>query len=136
MAVRLIPLSDAARRVIGGEFLAIDRFPFRVGRESRSILGRMASEIERRLGNAPQVNDLYIVEHPLDQFHHVSREHFLIDVENDRYYLADRGSVCGTTVAGRVVGGNRGGGRVELHDQDVIVVGTTESPFVFRFDIS
>jgi hypothetical protein len=133
MPVRLVALSDGARHAIDGEFLTIERFPFRVGRESRSMLARMASELERRLGTAPQVNDLYIVEHPLEKFHHVSREHFLIDLDHGRYFLTDRGSVCGTIVAGRTIGGDRAGGRVELHDQDVIVVGTTASPFAFRF---
>jgi len=44
----------------------------------------------------------------------------------------DRGSVCGTIVEGRVLGGARTGGRVQVHDQDVIIVGTSASPFVFK----
>jgi hypothetical protein len=34
------------------------------------------------------------------------------------------------------VGGNRAGGRIALHDQDIIVAGTSASPYVFKFVVS
>ena len=38
----------------------------------------------------------------------------------------------GSLVEGRVLGDARTGGRIELHDRDVIIVGTSASPFVFK----
>ena len=91
---------------------------------------------ERRLGIGPPLNDLYLMEQPSGGQWHISREHFLIEHAVDgRYYVMDRQSVCGTLVAGKAVGGHRAGGRRELHDQDVIVVGTATSPFRFRFEL-
>ena len=136
MSPRLIATSDAARRAIDGEFRTIDRLPFRVGRDSRSPSGRLASEAERRKGAVSQVNDVYLFEDPLARYHHVSREHFLIDAEHGQFCVVDRHSVCGTIVAGKTVGGERAGGRIELHDQDVIVAGTAASPYVFKFVVT
>ena len=112
-----------------GQVLA--RLPFKIGRESRSMLTRLSNSLDRRIGSVPQVNDIYIDER--DRFVHVSREHLLIDVNEDGYFLVDRGSVCGTIVAGRQVGGERLGGRIQLRDHDVIIVGTAASPYVFKF---
>ena len=49
--------------------------------------------------------------------------------------LTDRGSMCGTTVNGTTIGGQRRGGHVELHDRAQIVVGDAKSPFTFEFHI-
>jgi hypothetical protein len=129
MSPRLIAMSDDTRRAIEGEFLTINRLPFRVGRDSRAPSNGLAAEAERRKGTAGQVNDAYLLAH----FHHVSREHFLIDAEHGLFYVVDRRSLFGTIVAGKTVGGARTGGRSELHDQDVIVAGTAASPYVFKF---
>jgi pSer/pThr/pTyr-binding forkhead associated (FHA) protein len=136
MSARLIALTDDTRRAIGAEFLTLSTFPFRIGRESRTALARMAFSLERRLGSSPQLNDVYLQENPLGQFFHISREHFMIDRDEEgAYFLTDRGSVCGTTINGETIGGDRRGGRVALHDHDVIVVGTPASPYSFRFRI-
>ncbi len=136
MPPRLIATSDEARRAISGEFLTIDHLPFRLGRDSRTPSSQLASDAERRQGTVAELNDVYIFEDPLAKVHHVSREHFLIDAEHGLFYVVDRRSVCGTIVAGKTVGGARAGGRVELHDQDVIVAGTAASPYVFKFLVS
>ena len=47
--------------------------------------------------------------------------------------LVDRGSALGTYVGGNRVGGNDAGGVAARHAGEVIVVGSSESPFVFRF---
>jgi hypothetical protein len=131
MTAWLVALTDDARRALHGDQRVLERFPFKVGRESRvgAAGGRPADD--RRTGQAPPLNDLYLVEHA--DMLNVSREHFLIEAVDGRYYLADRASACGTIVEGRPVGGGRTGGRVELHDHDVIIVGTAASPFVFKF---
>jgi hypothetical protein len=131
---RLIALTDQARDAIRGDFLVITRFPFKVGRESRTMLSKLSMSLERRLGTSPQLNDVYIDER--DHVVHVSREHFLIDVTDEGFILVDRGSMCGTIVAGRRVGGDRTGGWVALRDQDVVIAGAASSPYVFRFRTS
>ena len=136
MPPRLIATSDEARRSINSEFLTIDHLPFRVGRDSRTPSTRLASESERRRGTGSQLNDLYLFEDPLAKFHHVSREHFLIDAEHGLFYVVDRHSVCGTLVGGKTVGGDRTGGRIELHHEDLIVAGSVASPYTFTFLVS
>ena len=136
MPARLVAVTDQAREALGDVEHAIARFPFRVGRESRSALTRIAMSIERRLGDAPHVNDVYLVEPVTSQYLHVSREHFQIERDGETFYLRDRGSAGGTLVNGTQVGGDRAGGRIELPDEATIVVGTTSSPYVFRFLVS
>lgn len=133
MPARLVALTEEARRAIDAVQAPVDHFPFKVGRESRTVLGKMTMEVERRLGVAPQLNDLYLVEPRLEPFLHVSREHFLIESDGDGYFLTDRGSACGTIINGRAIGGDRRGGRTELRDHDIIIVGRASSPFAFKF---
>ena len=47
--------------------------------------------------------------------------------------LVDRGSACGTLVEGVRVGEKRSGGTIPLRNNDVIIVGTSVSDFVFKF---
>jgi FHA domain len=132
MAVWLVALTEEARVALRGEQHVIERFPFKVGRESRLARRKAWPTAEQRAGTAPQLNDLYLVEP--GEVVNVSREHFAIEHDGgDRYVLVDRGSACGTLVEGRLVGGDRSGDRTELHDHDVIFVGTSVSPFVFKF---
>jgi hypothetical protein len=131
MSAWLLALTKDSRAALHGEQKVIERFPFKVGRESR--LGRPAPApgTERRSRSMPQLNDLYLVEH--GEVLNVSREHFLIERDGSGFVLVDRGSACGTIVEGRTIGGDRAGGRVALQDHDVIIVGTPGSSFVFKF---
>ncbi len=130
--MRLVAVTEEARHALRDVEVLIDHFPFKVGRESRTALSKLSMSLERRLGSAPQLNDVYLVEPVVSQFLHVSREHFLIDEAESGFVLVDRGSVCGTLVAGKAVGGDRLGGRTELHDGDEIIVGTAASMFIFK----
>jgi pSer/pThr/pTyr-binding forkhead associated (FHA) protein len=78
---------------------------------------------------------VYLLEPPFADFIFISREHFLIDYDGQSLTLVDRGSVCGTIVQGKQIGGNRSGGRTVLQDGDEIIIGTTASPYRFRFDV-
>ena len=91
--------------------------------------------VERRLGRAPQLNDIYLVEPVLQVNHVVSREHFLIDFTQGKFVLTDRGSMCGTIVNGKTIGGDQRGGHTELHDQDEISLEVEGCPFVFKFRV-
>jgi hypothetical protein len=76
-------------------------------------------------------NDLYLLE--LGNILNVSREHFLIDRQGDTFIIVDRGSICGTLLEGEQVGEKRKGGWKPLHNNDVIIVGGSESRFIFKF---
>ncbi len=91
--------------------------------------------VERRLGMVPQLNDVYLVEPVLRLNHVVSREHFLINFTQGKFVLIDRGSVCGTTVNGKIIGRDRRGGHAELHGKDEISLEAEGSPFVFKFRV-
>ena len=122
-------LTPEARAALEGECLKLDSFPFRVGRESRLEL--FGGALNRRRPDSLPNNDLYLVEN--GTMLNVSREHFLIDRNGAGHVLVDRGSACGTIVEGQLVGGEKRGGVRPLRDQDVIVVGTSDSKYIFKF---
>lgn len=132
--VLLVALTPESRAALGAAQKEIERFPYRVGRESRGMQ-RTAEGIvrERRSPGSRPTNELYLVEH--DEPMNVSRAHFLIDRSDADYVLVDRESTCGTIVEGEIVGGGTQGGRVTLHDGDVIIVGTSNSPYAFKVRI-
>lgn len=132
--VALVALTPEARSALGGSEVVITVFPFRVGRESRGSHwagARMVSE--RRNPGASPSNDLYLPdgEEPLN----VSREHFQIERDGAGFALVDRKSTCGTLVEGALVGGETQGGSIPLRDRDVIIAGTSRSPFTFKFRV-
>ena len=90
---------------------------------------------EQRLDEAPQLNDVYLLEHQSRTLH-ISGVHFVIECIDGLFYLTDRGSACGTIVAGRRIGGHRKGGRTELRNGDEVVVGTGRSRYIFRFQVT
>ena len=85
---------------------------------------------ERRSKAVEPNNDLYIRE--FSELHHLSREHFLMDWRDGELVLVDRGSACGTIVEGKPIGGERYGGECALEHHDVIIAGTSSSPYVFK----
>lgn len=124
-------LTPESRAAMGADLLEIVRFPFRVGRESRTDSGgRGHAEVRRRADSTPN-NDLYLPETGSEL--NVSREHFMIDLREGGFVLVDRGSSCGTLVEGIPVGNRRGEVVHPLADQDVVVVGTSTSRYVFKF---
>ena len=90
---------------------------------------------EQRLGRAPQLNDVYLKE-PAWGLSQISRDHFAIERIEDEFFVVDRGSVTGTIVAERRIGGHRKGGRTALRSGDQITVGDERSPYVFRFTMA
>ncbi len=133
----LVGVSPVAKWALGGDEYLIAELPFRVGRETRESLdSRQLGKWlrERRKGMGRPNNDLYIHEPGLEK--HISREHFLIDQRpGGNYFLVDRKSTLGTVVAGKLMGGDRRGGRVELFHGAVIIPGGEKSPIVFRFEL-
>jgi pSer/pThr/pTyr-binding forkhead associated (FHA) protein len=129
-----VALTPEARAALGAARAELERFPFRVGRESRGTQRTADGFVrERRSPGSRPTNDLYLVEH--DEPMNVSRAHFLIDRAGAGYVLVDRESTCGTIVEGETVGGGTRGGSIALHDGDVIIVGTSNSPYTFKFRV-
>jgi pSer/pThr/pTyr-binding forkhead associated (FHA) protein len=127
--VLLKALTPESTVCLGASVYEIPASPFRVGRESR--MGETAGFLNsrRRRDTVPN-NDLYLLDKgpPFN----VSREHFQIERRGDGFFLVDRGSACGTLVEGVIVGRDRAGGEVRLEDGDVIIVGTSISPYAFK----
>jgi hypothetical protein len=129
----LIPLTDEARSASSAAPTCIDRYPFRVGRESRINATPYVKDVnERHKSNTSPNNDLYLLD-ALKKLH-ISREHFQIETRPDGGYdLVDRNSACGTLVGKKAVGGGDKGGRCTLVSGDNITIGTKSSPYIFRF---
>ena len=106
-----------------------------MGRESRiGVVAGSARLLERRKPNHAPIDDLFLFDegNPLN----ISREHFQIEkLADDRYQLVNRSSACGTIVGNKVIGGMDEGGHLELQDDNVTIVGTSSSPFVFKFQL-
>ena len=134
----LVAVTKEAERALGGRSeVRVEQVPFKVGRERRvSNPAHHTLVTELRRGLAPQLNDVYLLEPPGLVLLQISGEHFAIEYPDTRFFLVDRGSACGTIVAGRRVGGDRQGGRTELQNGDEIVVGTRRSRYVFRFEVA
>ena len=91
-----------------------------------------AAEIERRGFGAAPNNDLYLFDR--GSLKYISREHFQIERrEAGRFVLRERGSACGTLVGNEQIGGEREVEEIALEDGNTIVVGGSESPYVFQF---
>lgn len=135
---RLVAVTDEAARALGGtRELRVTQFPFRVGRERRSYLvdDKPPVDVQRRRGDTPSINDVYLREEGPGGLH-ISGAHFAIECVDERFFLVDRGSAGGTMVAGDLIGGNRKGGRAELRDGDEVIVGNGRSRYIFRFHFS
>jgi pSer/pThr/pTyr-binding forkhead associated (FHA) protein len=115
------------------DMVVIRTFPFRIGRESRvrSVNGILERTERSKMADREPNNDLYLVD--AGKLLNISREHLQIEKQSDSYTLLDRGSACGTKVEGLAVGGEDSGGTATLRDGDVISIGTSTTPYVYRF---
>lgn len=131
----LCALTAEARAALAGAETEIAQFPFRVGRESRKFesMEKKAFFADKRKPTNRPNNDLYLIEET--ELINVSREHFQIAREGAGFVLEDRGSTLGTIVEGQKVGGDNKAGRVALRDGDVIIVGSSICPYVFKFRV-
>jgi hypothetical protein len=132
----LYPLTEEAEQSIKDREIKLDKFPFRIGRQSRSN-GRNGSggKFDRRLpGNSPN-NDYYLIDG--GRHLNISREHLQIEKREDgSYEVLDRGSTCGTSVDDHHIGGSNKKVRYPLKKGSILVLGTPGSPYVFKFLLS
>jgi hypothetical protein len=141
-AVLLALSPDAGAAVPAAELVdnmvAIRRWPFRVGRESRVVqsdgqwIRRERIALPHGARQEP-TNDLYLFDAcaPLQ----ISRAHLTLDMTGPgQWRVIDRGSAHGTRVGNRFIGGTESGGEAPLADGDLIVLGDpARSPYRFRF---
>jgi CRP/FNR family transcriptional regulator, cyclic AMP receptor protein len=120
--IRVLPLTNAAKKAVPDEGIIVTRFPFRVGREPAEGRSRLSS------------NDLGL---PDTEPYSVSREHFSIETDGEGVMLYDRGSFHGTIVNGNQIGGNRTIGSIRLQPGgNEIIAGLADSPFRFSVQVS
>jgi hypothetical protein len=115
------------------DVISIFKFPFCVGRESRT---RMIDEQYVVIGRETSfdvlpTNDIYLIDR--GEFLQVSREHFQIEKHSEEYYLVDRGSHCGVYVNDKRLHGEGKLITEKLCDGDIIKIGTMESLYIFEF---
>lgn len=115
-----------------GQNLEVREMPFRIGRECRDKAPRMlpSGAVDRRGTGGARNNDLYVIEPGPRLF--ISRQHLMIEKRESGFYLVDLFSSCGTIVEGRYLGGDHKGGEVALEHQDVVILGTAGSPYIFK----
>ena len=114
-----------SRQLLEKSTLEVTEFPFRIGRENR----RLGKKRENRFRQNTPNNDLYIRD---SSPHFVAREHMQIEHTDCGYYVRDRGSLTGTTVNGRLIGGGGLETKASLNPGDnQIVLGENDSPFRF-----
>ena len=115
-----------------GPTLEIHEFPFKIGRECRDRRSRLPPPgmIERRQGVTPRNNDLYIIESGSRLY--VSRQHLLLEIRKTGLFLVDLFSSCGTIVEGQYIGADHKGGETMLNSNDIVIIGTANSPYLFK----
>jgi hypothetical protein len=129
----LYPLTEEARKSIKGEVIMLDKFPYRIGRQSRSN-GEFGprEESDRREPDHSFNNDYYLIDDGRQL--NISREHLQVDKKEDgSFEVFDRGSTCGTYVDDHNIGGDNKNARYPVKKGSVVVLGTLNSPYVFKF---
>jgi hypothetical protein len=121
-AVRLIPLEQTLIDQMGDRPLTIDRFPFFIGRKSANKDAYIDGAID-----GPEA----LILQDRRPFR-LSRRHFSIEREDDRYIVCDHRSFHGTIVNGVALSANGGGLKRPLDPgENEIIAGDAESPFRF-----
>lgn len=117
--VELVGLTKYARVALGSKPLTVLYFPFRIGRLSRTDLVTSAKQ------------DLLL---PDNQPYSVSRSHVAFEKVDEKVFLVDQDSRCGTIVDNTPIGKRNGAvTRVELGlGPHVVAVGGADSPFLFQ----
>ncbi|MBU0710423.1 cyclic nucleotide-binding domain-containing protein [bacterium] len=120
--VRIVGLEKEATAILKGKELVINKFPFKVGRNSSHISDAIFVN-----------NDLYI-----DDVvpYNVSKNHMSINFQNDQFYILDRGSSLGTIVNGKQIGGQVSNYKVNLNPgENIVIIGSEASPYQFKITI-
>ncbi len=115
--VVLSGLNEVSSDALGGGEMKLTSFPFKVG-------------LEHELGEEDILsdNDLYLKDFlPFS----VSRNHFLIDKTDGKFVVIDRGSRLGTIVNDIRIDAQN----ILTKNVNKIIIGSEQSPFVFKLEI-
>ncbi len=120
--IQIIGLKKEAAEILEGKELLIKKFPFKIGRNSSHISDAIFVN-----------NDLFI-----DDVvpYNVSKNHMSINVQNNQFYVLDRGSSLGTIVNGRQIGGQVSNYKANLNPgENIVIIGSEASPYQFKITI-
>jgi CRP-like cAMP-binding protein len=121
-AIRLRADSDPLRRQIGADAITIDAFPFQIGRQMK---GDKTATLSKTGLSLRTLED-----------HHLSPQHFAIDVQDDVLVVRDLGSDLGTLVNGRRISHFEPESAVPLSlGINEVVTGGEDSPFKFVIEL-
>ncbi len=129
----LYPLTEEARKSIKGEVIMLDKFPYRIGRQSMSN-GEPGprEESDLREPDHSSNNDYYLIDDGRQL--NISREHLQVEQKEDgSFEVFDRGSTCGTYFGDQNIGGDNKNARYPIKKGSVVILGTLNSPYVFKF---
>lgn len=113
-------LTPEASRALDGATVPVNRFPFRIGRSTKSADPFSANELALRD----------------EASGHVSLNHCAVVRVGSRYFLIDRGSRLGTIVNGVAIGGQARTGCLELNAwNNEIALGGRGTPYRLRLTI-
>ena len=118
LRVTIEGLTTRATSVLPGRRVVIDHFPYRIGRLTLPEDPFSANEL-----TIPDTSPWW-----------VSRSHCVLAQVDDRCFLIDRGSRLGTLIDGKMIGGGRQPGRMELTPgKHEVRIGGALTPFRFTF---
>src|SRR5262249_5377841 len=122
LRVLMRPLTPETGVALPANGIAVDRFPFRIGRRPASGESDLLSMNEVLLADRPP--------------HRISLNHFAIDLEGGNAVVRDRGSREGTIVNGTEIGGRGLHDVAPLHTGDnEVIAGHPDSPYRFAIEV-
>lgn len=114
-------ITPRANEVLNGRPVVVQQFPFRIGRQTSPDDPFSANELA-----IPDGSPWWI-----------SPSHCMLSHVGDRCFIIDRGSRLGTLVDGKMVGGTKQTGRLELESGDHEVrLGGALTPFRFSLNVA
>lgn len=120
--VTIHPLTRLAASMLPRDGIWIQKFPFRIGRS--------AKEFEAA---PPDANDLWLNDRSP---YNVSRNHAIIEIEDDEVILKDCGSSLGILVNEHQIGGNSYDHEIPLDEgENTVILGGFMSKFQFRINV-
>ena len=119
----LLPASDQMATVVPKGGIALDKFPFAVGRRPGADEPQPDIEISLAIEDRKP--------------YRLSRKHFVILPAADRFVLRDLGSFLGTDLNGEFLGHHFASDSAALRvGENTIVAGGVDSPFAFKIEMS
>jgi hypothetical protein len=107
-----------------GSPVQIEKFPFRIGRQSEHV---------DKTVNIFSANDFPLLD---QEPYQISRSHCSIEREGDSFFVRDRGSKLGTIVNGNPIGIHHSTLTCDLREGvNTVILGSIRSPFKFQVEL-